>query len=244
MYAWKRRRCATRSSGVPIARHFAMSMNWMRTSSWSSLASPASKRTSVPSSCTTIVPGFMSSCTKPSSKHILNMHIRTVAARARRGRGEGAAALRRHGREQRVDLRAPNERHRQQALSRELLVDLGKRDVGPSREVSAEPRVVPGLQSQIGLLVDRLDEVLGVSDGIVEPPRGTQREQPRRTEQDRLVPLDLAADTGPQHLDTRTDARLAGGSPRTPHAPTMFQVATTCSQGWHRRRTARAVPML
>ena len=68
------------SSGVPIAMHFVMSMNWIRTSSCSSFARPTSKMTSVPSSCTTMLPGCRSAWTKPSSKHILNIVMRTVSA--------------------------------------------------------------------------------------------------------------------------------------------------------------------
>ena len=45
------------SSGVPIAMHFDMSMNWISTSSSSSFARPTSKITSLPSSCDDHVAG-------------------------------------------------------------------------------------------------------------------------------------------------------------------------------------------
>jgi hypothetical protein len=87
------------------------------------------------------------------------------------------------------------------ALAGQLLEHAGERDAGPPGEVVAEPPVVRRLDPQIGLIVDRVDEVPGVADRIVGAPHRPQRDQPRASEQDRLVALDLAPHAGPEHLD-------------------------------------------
>ena len=67
-------------------------------------------------------------------------------------------------------------------------------------EVRAEPRVVRRLEQQIGLIVDRLDEVPRVIDRIVRAQAREQRGHAREHDQDRGVALDLAAHAGPEHL--------------------------------------------
>ena len=100
-----------------------------------------------------------------------------------------------------VDLGAAHELHREYARRAELGIDLGEADVGVRGEVRAEPGVVRGLDPEVGLVVDRVDEVPGVADRIVAPPQRAQCEDPREPDQDDRVALDLAAHAGAQDLD-------------------------------------------
>jgi hypothetical protein len=124
---------------------------------------------------------------------VLEAHLEHRRAQ---GLGERGLARAGHRRRQLVDLGAADELHGQHALAGQLGDHRREHHPGPAGEVIAEPLVVRRLDPQIGLRVDRLDELAGVADRIVGARLRQHRPQPRQAEQDRLVALDLPPDPG------------------------------------------------
>ena len=95
-----------------------------------------------------------------------------------------------------LDLLAAHELHREHAHRRQLGVDPGNRTAVVPAKFFAEALVVLGLEAEIGLIVDRLDEVARVADRIGQSRLRRDRDQARAGEQDHRVALDLAPDAG------------------------------------------------
>ena len=171
-----------------------MSMNWISTSSWSSFARPTSKMTS----CAVVLHDHVAGVQVGVDEAVLEAHLEQRHAH---GLGELVAYVGAGAAARRPSCRGRTPSSSTRSRAQLGVAPRGSDALGLPAKFVAEPLVVLGLDAQVGLVVDRLDEVPRVADRIVEPPLRVQRDDARAAEQDRLVALDLAAHAGAQHLD-------------------------------------------